>query len=83
MARAALDLSIDQLASKAGLSHLDVARLEEGTDGDDEHTGRVKAALEAEGIEWIDENGVRFARDATAGSVPVEELTTGNDGGVS
>ena len=83
MARAALDLTIDQLAAKAGLSHVDIARLEEGVDGDDAHTEQVKSVLQAGGIELIEDNGVRFIGDAAAASVPVEELTTDNDGGVS
>ena len=84
MARAALDLSIDQLAARAGVSHVDIARLEDGTDGDDSHTARVRAVLESEGIVWIDEDGVRFTGDHAAdAAVPVEELTTGNDGGIS
>jgi predicted transcriptional regulator len=83
MARAALDLSVDQLASKAGVSQADILRLEDGTVGAVDHAGRVRAALEQEGIEWIDDNGVRFIEKAASAAVPVEELTTGNDDGIS
>jgi transcriptional regulator with XRE-family HTH domain len=83
MARAALDLSIDQLAEKVGLSHVDITRIEDGTDGDGASRDRLKAALEEAGIEWIEEDGVRYRGSPGAPGIPVENLTTDNDDGVS
>jgi predicted transcriptional regulator len=83
MARAALDLSIDQLASRAGVSEHDIIQLEDENSGAVDHAGRVRATLENAGIEWIDDNGVRFIGKAASAAVPVEELTTGNDDGIS
>lgn len=79
MARAALDLSVDQLASRAGLSHVDVARVESGEDGDGQAGGRLRAVLEQEGIEFIDEDAVRARSQPAAGVVPLEDLSSAND----
>ena len=65
------------------MSQSDILRLEDGTAGGVDYAGRVRAALEQEGIEWIDDNAVRFTGKSASAAVPVEELTTGNDDGVS
>lgn len=80
MARAALDLSVDQMASKAGISHLEVQQLESGGAVGGEVEGKARAALEAEGIEWLDEDGVRFTGVAAGGAtVPLDKLNSYND----
>ncbi len=80
MARAALDLSVDQMASKAGISHLDVQQLESGGAVGSDVEGKARAALEAEGIEWLDEDGVRFKGLASSGvTVPLDKLNSYND----
>ena len=69
MARAALGLSVDQLAARAGVSHNDVAQAEVAGN-----------AFESAGIEWVGDDGVRFKAavkdDAT---IPVEDLNSAND----
>lgn len=80
MARAALDFSVDDLASKAGVSHVEVLQLETGGTGETEAYEKARTALESAGIEWIDDDGVRFRiGNAAAQSITVEELTTEND----
>ena len=79
MARAALDLTIDQLASKAGLSHLDIARIESGEAGADELAGPLRAVFEEAGIEFLDQDGVRARLSTVPGVVPLEELSSAND----
>ena len=80
MARAALDLSIDQLASRAGLSHMDVVALEGGGAAGSEAEAKARVTLEACGIAWIDDNGVRFTGPAAAdATIPVDALNSYND----
>ncbi len=80
MARAALDLSVDDLASKAGVSHVEVLRLEAGGTGETEAYDKARTVFEAAGIEWIGDDGVRFTGSTDAEqSIPVDELTTEND----
>lgn len=80
MALAALDLSVDQFASKAGISHLEVQQLESGGAVGSEIEGKARAALESEGIEWIEEDGVRFKGvAASATTIPIGQLNSYND----
>lgn len=80
MARAALDLSVDQLASKAGISHVEVQQLETGGGVGGEIETKARAALEAEGIEWIEDDGVRFkGTGAGAVTIPLGQLNSYND----
>lgn len=79
MARAALDLSVDQLAAKAGVSHVEIARLEDGADGTGEATERVRALFETAGIQWIDEDGVRFAGTPNDETIALDALSSAND----
>lgn len=79
MARAALDLSVDQLAARAGVSHVEIARLEDGADGTGEATERVRAVFEAAGIQWIDEDGVRFTSPPNEATIALEALSSAND----
>ena len=79
MARAALDLSVDQLAGKAGVSHMDVVELESGGAVGGEAEAKTRTALESAGIEWIDDDGVRFTGALGSGSIPTEALNSYND----
>ena len=79
MARAALDLSVDQLAAKAGVSHVEIARLEDGTDGTGEVTERVRAIFETAGIQWIDDDGVRFTGPPNDETIALDALSSAND----
>ncbi len=79
MARAALDLSVDGLAGKAGISHLEVQQLEAGGAVGGEAESKARAALEAEGIEWIGDDGVRFTGAAGAATIPIGQLNSYND----
>ena len=79
MARAALDLSIDQLASKAGISHMDVTALESGGAVGGEAETKARVALEADGIQWIDDDGVRFTGAPASDVIATENLNSSND----
>lgn len=57
MARAATGLGIRELAEHAGVSPNTVARLERGEDLKDTTLAAIRSALEAAGVEFIDENG--------------------------
>jgi transcriptional regulator with XRE-family HTH domain len=57
MARAALGLGVRELAAAAGVSPDTIARIERGDEVRPRRLGRVQAALEAAGIEFISENG--------------------------
>jgi DNA-binding XRE family transcriptional regulator len=64
MARAALGLTIHQLASAAGVSHDTIVRLEAGQDLKPKTVEKVKLALEKAGVEFTngDAPGVRLRR---------------------
>lgn len=57
MARAATGLGVRELAEQAGVSPNTVARLERGEDLKNTTLTAIRAALEAAGVEFIDENG--------------------------
>lgn len=57
MARAALGLTVRQLAEAAGVSHDTVIRLEAGEALKGKTVAAIRAALEAAGVEFIPENG--------------------------
>jgi transcriptional regulator with XRE-family HTH domain len=83
MARAALGLSPDDLARQAGVKGSEVAALEEGQDVEGDVVSALNLFLSTHGIELIDRDGVR-ARASSAGDfVPIEGVTTENDGGIS
>lgn len=79
MARAALDLSVDALAALAGLSHVDIGRLESGESGDETSTGRLRAVFEERGIEFIEGDAVRARTAPSAAIVPLDDLNSEND----
>ena len=57
MARAATGLGVRELARAAGISPDTVARLERGEELRPSTIAAVRSALEAAGVEFIDENG--------------------------
>jgi transcriptional regulator with XRE-family HTH domain len=58
MARAALQIGVRDLAQKAELSAMTVTRFEnERTSGAPETQAAIRAALEAAGVDFIEENG--------------------------
>ena len=81
MARAALGLSVDDLAGRTAVSARDVQSLEDGTSVDPAVTQALGLFFASSGIELIDGDGVRATSPESARSVTVEDLTTGNDGG--
>lgn len=81
MARAALGLSVDDLAQRAGISADAVGRLEGGDAAEPEASQGLSLFFASHGIELIDSDGVRAKQPETRDAVAVEDLTTGNDGG--
>lgn len=79
MGRAALDLSIDQLAAKAGVSHAEVQRVETGASAEPRVLDLIRTALESAGIEWVGQDGVRYTGQNGDGTIPVEQLNSYND----
>jgi transcriptional regulator with XRE-family HTH domain len=57
MARAAVGWGVRDLAKKAGVTANTVTRIENGADAKQSTMDRLQQALEAAGIEFIDENG--------------------------
>jgi ribosome-binding protein aMBF1 (putative translation factor) len=57
MARAAVGWGVRELAEKAGVTANTVTRIENGADAKQSTLDRLKSALEAAGVEFIDENG--------------------------
>lgn len=71
MARAATGLGVRELAEAAGVSPNTVARLERGEDLRPATVAAIRAAFEAAGVDFIEENGggpgVRLRRSSEAG----------------
>jgi transcriptional regulator with XRE-family HTH domain len=57
MARAAVGWGVRDLAKKAGVTANTVTRIENGADAKQSTMDRLEHALEAAGVEFIDENG--------------------------
>ena len=58
MARAALKLGVRDLAEKASVAPMTISRIENGQSGGQGDTLRkIQRALEAAGVEFIEENG--------------------------
>jgi transcriptional regulator with XRE-family HTH domain len=57
MARAAVGWGVRELAKKAGVTANTVTRIENGADAKQSTMDRLQHALEAVGIEFIQENG--------------------------
>jgi transcriptional regulator with XRE-family HTH domain len=57
MARAAIGWGVRELAKRAGLTANTVTRIENGADAKQSTMNKLQQALEAAGVEFIDENG--------------------------
>jgi transcriptional regulator with XRE-family HTH domain len=57
MARVALGLGVRELAAKAGVTANTITRIEKGADARQSTIDRLRAVLQAAGVEFIDENG--------------------------
>jgi transcriptional regulator with XRE-family HTH domain len=57
MARAAVGWGVRELAEKADVTANTVTRIENGADAKQSTIDKLRAALEAAGVEFIDENG--------------------------
>jgi transcriptional regulator with XRE-family HTH domain len=57
MARAAIGWGVRELAKKADVTANTVTRIENGADAKQSTMDRIQEALEAAGVEFIDENG--------------------------
>ena len=57
MARAAVGWGVRELAERAGLTANTVTRIENGADAKQSTMDRLQQALEAAGVEFIEENG--------------------------
>ncbi len=83
MARAALKLSVRDLAAAAKVSPNTVTRVEAGLPVNNSTAAAIRAALEAAGVEFIAENGggagVRLRKTRVGGSIPPDELNTSNN----
>ena len=79
MARAALDMTAEELSREAGLSSEDVTQLERGGQ-EGIAAARLRSTFEAAGIAFLDTAGVRYdPRLNTATTVPLEEMNSYND----
>jgi transcriptional regulator with XRE-family HTH domain len=80
MARAALGLSVEKFASKAGLSPADVLHLEAGEAAQAGAYEKARTVFDLAGIEWIDEDGVRCKVPVEGDTtIPLEGLNSYND----
>tara|TARA_R110002020_G_scaffold36894_39_gene111050 strand:+ start:1180 stop:1464 length:285 start_codon:yes stop_codon:yes gene_type:complete len=87
MARAALGWGREELAGRAGLQPGDIDRIEAGSEPDPAVFARLRTALEAEGIVFLDADatgkpGIRAAgvAPATCEGIRPEDLNASNDG---
>jgi transcriptional regulator with XRE-family HTH domain len=75
MARAAVGWGVRDLAKKAGITANTVTRIENGADAKQSTMDALQRALEAAGIEFIDENGggagVRLRKPTAKKSKPL------------
>ncbi len=79
MARAALDLTTEELSRTAGLSPEDLQQLEMGGQ-DGAASAKLRTTFEGAGVTFLDRDGVRFdERRRMAGTVPLEEMNAYND----
>lgn len=83
MARAALGLSPEDLGRQAGVDGAAVAALEGGREVEGDVLSALNLFLSTRGIELIEGDGVRARASAAGDFVPIEEVTTENDGGIS
>jgi transcriptional regulator with XRE-family HTH domain len=81
MARAALQLGVRDLANLAAVSPTTITRVERGETLFPRTVAAIRAALEAAGVEFIDENGggpgVRLRKGGTPSSTPPQLHSVG------
>ena len=79
MARTALGLGVREIAEHANVSPNTIARLERGAEMRASTVAAIRAALEAAGVIFVEENGegpgVRLRKSGPA-AIPVEELAS-------
>ncbi len=79
MARAALDLTTDELSRAAGLSPQDLEQLEKGGQ-QGAASAKLRTTFEGAGVTFLDSDGVRFdEKQRVAVTVPLEEMNSYND----
>ena len=83
MARAALGLSPDDLARQAGLDAADIEAVESGREAGGDVLSALNLFLSTHGIELIAGDGVRAHASSAGDFVPIGDVTTENDGGIS
>lgn len=81
MARAALDMSAEDLASKAVVPPDEIEALERGSGGQPEAAAKLRATFETAGVEFLEEDGIRYREGGlrAAKTVPLENLSSAND----
>jgi transcriptional regulator with XRE-family HTH domain len=84
MARAALKLSVRDLAAAAKVPPNAVTRVESGLPVDPKTAAAIRSALEAAGVQFIAENGGAIGlmlrkKTSAPGSISVEDLNASND----
>ena len=79
MARAALDLTIEDLSKEAGLTPEDLKSLENGgTEG--AASAKLRMTFEASGISFLEADGVRFDESLREPkTIPLEHMNSYND----
>jgi transcriptional regulator with XRE-family HTH domain len=85
MARAALGWGVRELADKAGVTANTVTRIENGADSKQSTMDALRRALEAGGVQFIEQNGggpgVRLRKpDPESEGIDPEKLNSRNDG---
>lgn len=83
MARAALGLSPDDFAKQAGVDGSAVTALESGQEVEGDVVSALNLFLSTHGIELIEGDGVRAHASGAGDYVPIGDVTTENDGGIS
>jgi DNA-binding XRE family transcriptional regulator len=83
MARAALGLSPEDLAKQAGVDGAAVSALENGQEVEGDVVSALNLFLSTHGIELIEGDGVRARASSVNDYVPIDAVTTDNDGGIS
>lgn len=80
MARAALAVTAEQLAARAGVEVAAIVTLEQEA-GNPDRSAKLRAAFERAGIEFLDQDGVRLraANSTKPVSLPVDQLSSAND----
>lgn len=81
MARAALGLTVKQLTEMSGVSHDTVVRFEGGQELKPRTVAAIRQALEAAGVQFIDQNGMgpgARLRDRIEPKAPATDLAAGD-----